>query len=70
MLQFLEDFKVYDDVNNLEISVLLTNKDIKKRMRENDTTFLEEVEGLILVAMDDNGNSYYCLLYTSDAADE
>lgn len=26
MLQFLEDFKVYDDVNNLEISVLLTNK--------------------------------------------
>ncbi|MCI2891862.1 hypothetical protein FH112_10705 [Staphylococcus hominis] len=59
MLQFLEDFKVYDDVNNLEISVLLTNKDIKKRMRENDTTFLEEVEGLILVAMDDNGNSYY-----------
>jgi len=59
MLQFLDDFKVYDDVNNLEISVLLTNKDIKKRMRENDTTFLEEVEGLILVAMDDNGNSYY-----------
>lgn len=59
MLQFLEDFKVYDDVNNLEISVLLTNKDIKKRMRENETTFLEEVEGLILVAMDDNGNSYY-----------
>lgn len=59
MLQFLDDFKVYDDVNNLKISVLLTNKDIKKRMRENDTTFLEEVEGLILVAMDDNGNSYY-----------
>jgi hypothetical protein len=59
MLQFLDDFKVHDDVNNLKISVLLTNKDIKKRMRENDTTFLEEVEGLILVAMDDNGNSYY-----------
>lgn len=59
MLQFLEDFKVYDDVNNLEIRVLLTNKDIKKRMRENETTFLEEVEDLTLVAMDDNGNSYY-----------
>lgn len=59
MLQFLDNFSVYDDVNNREITVLLTNKDIKKRMRENETTFLEEVEDLTLIAMDDNGNSYY-----------
>lgn len=59
MLQFLKGFNVHDEVNNLKILVLLTNSDIKKRMRENDTTFLEEVEGLTLVAMDDNGNSYY-----------
>lgn len=59
MLQFLDDFSVYNDVDNTETTILLTNKDIKKRMRENETTFLEEVEDLTLVAMDDNGNSYY-----------
>lgn len=59
MLQFLDDFSVYNDVDNTESTILLTHTDIKRRMRENKTTFLEEVEDLTLVGMDDNGNSYY-----------
>lgn len=51
--------EIETDDEILDFDELITASDIKKLMRENDSSFAYEASKLILVAIDDNGNSYY-----------
>ena len=61
MLQLMDGYELtFETSEGVDaVNKLLTASDIKKSVRENGTSYTEEVSKLDLVGYDDNGNAFY-----------
>lgn len=61
MLQLMDGYELTFETPKgvYAVSKILTASDIKKFVRENGTSYTEEVSKLDLVGYDDNGNAFY-----------
>ncbi|PPJ61496.1 hypothetical protein [Cuspidothrix issatschenkoi] len=61
MLQLMDGYELTFETSEgvYAVSKILTASDIKKAVRENGTSYTEEVSKLDLVGYDDNGNAFY-----------
>lgn len=61
MLQLMDGYELTFETSEgvYAVNKILTASDIKKLVRENGTSYTEEVSKLDLVGYDDNGNAFY-----------
>lgn len=61
MLQLMDGYQLTFETPNgvYGVDEIITASDIKKLVRENGTSYTEEVSKLDLVGYDDNGNAFY-----------